>query len=210
MIFSHFSYLRALSHTCVRVCVCESVSAIKCLAFACFDCNYSPRRVRHLYFHFFVSAVSLHAFVVCVVLLLLLYLLWVACVPRVDFAILKVFTQSGRQRHSIQYFVYVLVSRCSVAGVATHSHVCMQMHTPVQNTYTDTHQMRRRRRSAAPAVSICWCSSLDSIHISCVLCVMSACVCKCSFVYVYVCVCASSLIYAFAETTSACNGIHLS
>lgn len=75
LIFGHFSYLGALLHTCVRVCVCASVSAIKCLAFACFDCNYSPRRVRHLYFHFFVSAVSLHAFVVCVVLLLLLYLL---------------------------------------------------------------------------------------------------------------------------------------
>lgn len=64
MIFAHFCYLGSLC-ICVSVCVCASMSAIKCLAFGCFDCNYSPRRVRHLYFHFFVSAVSLHAFVVC-------------------------------------------------------------------------------------------------------------------------------------------------
>lgn len=198
---------------CVRVYVCASVSAIKCLAFACFDCNYSPRRVRHLYFHFFVSAVSLHAFVVCVVLLL--YLLWVACVPRVDFAILKVFTQAGRGTAYNILCMYWFLAAAWLALPHIRTFACRCTHL-CKNTHTHTYMHRHTPNAWSTSFGCPRCVDLLMFffglysYFVCALCNECVCVCKCSFVYVCVCVCASSLIYAFAETTSACNGIHLS
>lgn len=103
------------------------------------------------------------------------------------------FSQAGKQAQQQQQHTFCVCIGFSLPlhhGVATHLHVCMQMHTPVQK-HTGTPNASSSLSlfgccycCAAPAVSICWCSPLDSIHISCALC--NECVCACVCVYVFV------------------------
>jgi len=126
------------------VCVC--VSAIKCLTFVFWRvvyCNYSPRRVRHLYFHFFVSAAS---FDICsvVVVSFVSGVSSVVC-PALILQCSKTFSQAA-----YILCMYWFLARCSVASHShTHAHIRMQMHTPVCANVlpakTQAHQMRRRR-----------------------------------------------------------------